>query len=100
MHDVPPDIVAEAFARGEPRQSDTPLGEPWPLDEWPRVPTGVLAGRHDRLFPLEFMCRLGLKRLSVVADVIDTGHLPALSRPDELTQRLEAYRDMTQTDAA
>jgi len=100
MHDVPPDIVAEAFARGEPRQSDTPFAEPWPLDEWPYVPTRVLAARHDRLFPLEFMCRLALERLSVVADVIDTGHLPALSRPDELTQRLEAYRHMPQTDAA
>ena len=86
MHDVPPDIVAEAFARGEPRQSDTPFAEPWPLDEWPSVPTRVLAGRHDRLFPLEFMRRLALERLSVVADVIDTGHLPALSRPDELAQ--------------
>jgi hypothetical protein len=24
--------------------------------------------------------------------VIDSGHLPALSRPDELAQRLESYR--------
>jgi pimeloyl-ACP methyl ester carboxylesterase len=91
MHDVPPEIVDEAFARGEPRQSDTPFAEPWPLDEWPRVPTRVLAGRHDRLFPLEFMRRLALQRLNVEADVIDTGHLPALSRPDELAQRLDAY---------
>jgi pimeloyl-ACP methyl ester carboxylesterase len=91
MHDVRPEIVDEAFARGEPRQSDTPFAEPWPLDEWPRVQTRVLAGRHDRLFPLEFMRRLALERLSVEADVIDTGHLPALSRPDELAQRLDAY---------
>jgi pimeloyl-ACP methyl ester carboxylesterase len=92
MHDVPPDIVTEAFARGEPRQSDTPFAEPWPLDEWPRVPTRVLAGRHDRFFPLEFMRRLALERLGIAADVIDTGHLPALSRPDELAPRLETYR--------
>jgi pimeloyl-ACP methyl ester carboxylesterase len=92
MHDVPPDIVAEAFARGEPRQSDTPFAEPWPLDQWPPVPTRVLACRHDRLFPLEFMRRLARERLSIVADVIDTGHLPALSRPDDLAQRLDAYR--------
>jgi hypothetical protein len=39
MHDVPPDVVAEALARGEPRQSDTPFGEPWPLDAWPDVPS-------------------------------------------------------------
>ncbi|HEY3185837.1 MAG TPA: alpha/beta hydrolase [Solirubrobacteraceae bacterium] len=93
MHDVPPEIVAEAFARGEPRQSDTPFNDPWPLDAWPRVPTRVLAGRYDRLFPLEFMRRLALERLGVDADVIDTGHLPALSRPDELVQRLENYRN-------
>src|SRR4051812_42876787 len=55
FHDVPADIVEEAFARGEPRQSDTPFEEPWPLDAWPAVPTYVLAGRHDRLFPLEFL---------------------------------------------
>jgi pimeloyl-ACP methyl ester carboxylesterase len=92
MHDVPPEIVAEAFARGEPRQSETPFAEPWPLEAWPSVPTRVLAGRYDRLFPLEFVRRLARERLGVVADVIDTGHLPALSRPEELVQRLEAYR--------
>jgi pimeloyl-ACP methyl ester carboxylesterase len=92
MHDVPPDVVAEAFARGEPRQSDTPFAEPWPLEAWPRVSTRVLAGRYDRLFPLEFMRRLTLERLNTVADVIDTGHLPALSQPEELVRRLETYR--------
>jgi pimeloyl-ACP methyl ester carboxylesterase len=91
MHDLPPEVVDEAFARGEPRQSDTPFADPWPLDRWPSVPTRVLAGRHDRLFPLEFMRRLALERLGVAADVIDTGHLPALSRPGELTECLEAY---------
>lgn len=89
MHDVPPEIVAEAFARGEPRQSDTPFAEPWPLEAWPSVPTRVLAGRYDRLFPLEFMRELALERLGITPDVIDTGHLPALSRPDELARRLE-----------
>jgi hypothetical protein len=28
MHDVAPEVVAEAFARGEPRQSDTPFFDP------------------------------------------------------------------------
>jgi pimeloyl-ACP methyl ester carboxylesterase len=92
MHDVPSQVVAQALARGEPRQSDTPFAEPWPLDAWPSVPTRVLAGRHDRLFPLEFMRGLALERLGITADVIDTGHLPALSRPDELVQWLETYR--------
>jgi pimeloyl-ACP methyl ester carboxylesterase len=91
LHDVPPDVVEELFARGEPRQSDTPFEQPWPLDSWPSVPTRVLACRHDRIFPVDFMRRLAEERLGVVADVIDTGHLPALSRPRELAQRLEAY---------
>ncbi len=92
MHDLPAELVAEAFARGEPRQSDTPFAEPWPLDGWPDVRTRVLAGRHDRLFPIEFMRGLALDRLGIAPDVIDTGHLPALSRPDELARRLETYR--------
>jgi predicted enzyme related to lactoylglutathione lyase/pimeloyl-ACP methyl ester carboxylesterase len=92
FHDVPPEVVAEAFARGEPRQSDTPFAEPWPLDAWPDVPTRVLVGRHDRLFPPEFLVALARERLGIEADVIDSGHLPALSRPDELTDWLETYR--------
>jgi pimeloyl-ACP methyl ester carboxylesterase len=92
MHDVPPETVAEAFARGEPRQSDTPFAEPWPLEAWPDVPTRVIAGRHDRLFPLAFMRRLSGERLLIEPDVIDSGHLLALSRPDELVRWLERYR--------
>jgi Alpha/beta hydrolase family len=92
MHDVPSEVVAEAMVRGEPRQSDTPFAQPWPLNAWPSVPTRVLLGRLDRLFPLGFMRALALERLGIVADVIDTGHLPALSRPDELVQWLETYR--------
>jgi pimeloyl-ACP methyl ester carboxylesterase len=92
LHDVPPDVVANLFARGEPRQSDRPFADPWPLDAWPDVPTRVIAARYDRVFPLAFMRRLALERLGVALDVIDSGHLPALSRPDELARRLEAYR--------
>ena len=65
FHDVPQEIVEEAFARGEPRQSDTPFDEPWPLDRWPDVPTSVIAGRRDRLFPVEFMRGLARERLGV-----------------------------------
>jgi pimeloyl-ACP methyl ester carboxylesterase len=92
FHDVPEPVVAEAFSRGEPKQADKPFEEPWPLDAWPDVPTRVLVGRHDRLFPLDFARRVARQRLGLAADVIDSGHLSALSRPDELTQRLEAYR--------
>jgi pimeloyl-ACP methyl ester carboxylesterase len=89
MHDVAAEIVEEAASRGEPRQADKPFGEPWPLDGWPDVPTKVIAGRNDRLFPLEFMRRLARERLGVEPDEIDSGHLPALARPDELTELLD-----------
>jgi pimeloyl-ACP methyl ester carboxylesterase len=96
FHDVPPDVADEAFARGAPRQADRPFGDPWPLDAWPDVPTQVIAGRYDRLFPIAFMHRLALERLGIHAGVIDSGHLPALSRPDELTHRLHSYRKLVQ----
>lgn len=86
FHDVPQEIVDRIMAAGERDQSDTPFAEPWPLGAWPDVPTRVLAGRLDRLFPLEFMRRLARERLGVEPDVIDTGHLPALARPDDLTR--------------
>jgi pimeloyl-ACP methyl ester carboxylesterase len=90
MHDVAPEVVADVFARGEPRQADRPFADPWPLDAWPAVPTRVLAARHDRLFPLPFMQRLARERLGIDPDVIDSGHLPALARPEDLARWLLA----------
>ncbi len=92
FHDVPPDVTAEAFRRGEPEQTMTPMEQPWPLDAWPDVPTRVLAGRDDRLFPAAFQRRIAHERLGLEADEIEGGHLLALSRPRELAERLESYR--------
>jgi pimeloyl-ACP methyl ester carboxylesterase len=92
FHDVPPEIAAEGFRRGEPQQSMTPMEQPWPLRSWPEVPTRVLVGRHDRLFPAAFQRRIARERLGIVADEIDGGHLLALSRPRELVDCLERYR--------
>jgi len=89
FHDVPADLVEAAMARPNGGQADKPFDEPWPLDAWPDVPTRVLVGARDRLFPLEFARRVARERLGVEADVIDSGHLPALSRPDELTAWLD-----------
>ena len=92
FHDVPKEIVDETFARGEPRQSDAPFRQAWPLEAWPDVATSVIAGRNDRLLPLEFMRGLARERLGVdEVDVVDSGHLPAMARPDELTELLEAH---------
>jgi pimeloyl-ACP methyl ester carboxylesterase len=92
FHDVPPDVVAEAYARGERHQSGTPMDKPWPLAAWPDVPTRFLLCRDDRFFPAEFLRRVVRDRLGITPDEMAGGHLPALGHPDELVERLEAYR--------
>jgi pimeloyl-ACP methyl ester carboxylesterase len=92
FHDVPPDIVTEAWARGERQQSGTPFGAPWPLTAWPDVPTRFLLCRDDRFFPADFMRRVVRDRLAITPDEMDGGHLPALHSPTELANRLESYR--------
>ena len=91
LHDVPADIAAESAAHVS-EQSETPFQKPWPLDAWPDVPTRFLLCRDDRCFPAEFQRRVVKERLGFAPDEMDGGHLPALSRPKELAERLEAYR--------
>ena len=81
FHDVPAEVTAEAMRRGDPSQSMTPFSRPWPLDRWPDVPTRVVGGRDDRLFPVEFQRRVARERLGLDIDVIPGGHLAALSVP-------------------
>jgi hypothetical protein len=88
--DVPPELAAEALKRGRD-QSEARMGEPSPLRAWPGVPTRVLICRDDRLLPTGFMRRVSRERLGITPDEIDGGHTPALSRPRELADRLEAY---------
>jgi pimeloyl-ACP methyl ester carboxylesterase len=88
FHDVPADVREEAFSQPEPRQSDTPFGQTWPLDGWPDVPTRVVVGSDDRFFPLEFQRRVVRERLGLDVDVLPGGHLMALSRPRELADHL------------
>ena len=88
--DVPPELASEALRRSR-KQSETRLAEPSPLAVWPDVPTRVLLCRDDRLFPAAFVRRVARERLGIAPDEIDGGHTPALSRPKELAERLEAY---------
>lgn len=91
-HDVPPDLATEALAK-ERDQAITPMLEPWPLGAWPDVPTRYLLCRDDRMFPAGWTRSMVRERLGIVPDEIDGGHSPFLSRPKELADRLEAYRD-------
>src|SRR5919106_4864667 len=90
MHDVPPDLAAEALKRARD-QSETPGEKPWPLEAWPDVPTRFLLCRGDRFFPADWMRRVVKERLGISPDEIDGSHCIALSRPRELADRLESY---------
>ncbi|HMF82228.1 MAG TPA: alpha/beta hydrolase [Acidimicrobiia bacterium] len=91
LHDLPPDLKAEAMHHGRD-QSGTPFSERWPLAAWPAVPTRAVLCRDDRLFPPELQRRVAKERLGITPEEIDGGHLPALSRPKELTAVLERLR--------
>lgn len=87
LHDVDPD-VAQENERFNGAPGAGMFDEPWPLESWPDVPTRVLAPRGDRLFPLACQRRVARERLELEVDEIAGGHLPMLSRPRELAERL------------
>jgi pimeloyl-ACP methyl ester carboxylesterase len=92
LHDVPDDVARESEQHVLP-QSGGVMSAPWPLDEWPDVPTRFLLCRNDRFFPPEFLRPLVQERLGVEPDEMDSGHTPALSHPHELAQRILRYHE-------
>lgn len=98
LHDVEPAVaLANGRFQGAPGQGM--FAEPWPLDRWPEVPTRVLIPNSDRLFPLDFQRRIARERLGLEIDEMAGGHLPMLSRPRELAQRLvELSANRAQTE--
>jgi pimeloyl-ACP methyl ester carboxylesterase len=90
LHDVPGAVVA-AGAGHVHEQADAPFATAWEGPAWPQVPTKVVAGRFDRLFPLEFVRRVSRERLGVEPEVLDTGHLPALAQPGAVADLLAGY---------
>lgn len=92
LPDVPRELAEEALSRTRD-QSGTPMTEPWPLDAWPDVPTRYLLCRDDRVFPAEWTRGMVRDRLGIAPDEMDGGHTPALSRPQDLAARLDAYAD-------
>ncbi|MFY0408167.1 alpha/beta fold hydrolase [Solicola sp. PLA-1-18] len=87
---VPRSVAEAALAAGRDQLSQTSL-EPWPLDTWPDVPTRVLVGRDDRVFPLDFMRRVVRERLGTDPDEIDGGHTMFIADPSGVADRLEGY---------
>ena len=87
LHDVDPEVAgdSERFASAP---GPGMFSERWPLDEWPDVPIRVLVPRDDRLFPPDFQRRIARERLGLEIDEMAGGHLPMLSRPRELAERV------------
>jgi pimeloyl-ACP methyl ester carboxylesterase len=87
LHDVDP-AVARENERFVGAPGDGMFAEPWPLAAWPDVTTRVLVPSADRLFPPAFQRRVARERLGLEIEEMDGGHLPMLSRPRELAERL------------
>jgi pimeloyl-ACP methyl ester carboxylesterase len=89
FHDVPPAVTAEAMSVAPSAPSDQFFADPWPLTQWPSVPTRFLQGRDDRFFPLEFQRSTVRERLGIAIDEIPGGHLNALSEPAALADAID-----------
>ncbi len=86
LHDVSDELAAEAMTHwAGGGESEASFAEPWPLPAWPEVPTRALIGARDRLFPESFQRRRIAQDLGVEPEVVDSGHMPMLSRPDDVT---------------
>jgi pimeloyl-ACP methyl ester carboxylesterase len=92
--DVPHELAEEAVRHGR-KQAENIGDEPWPLAAWPDVPVRFLLCRDDRMFPAAWLRGVVRDRLAIEPDEIEGGHTPALSRPEELVARLEAFRVQT-----
>ncbi|MGW3232395.1 alpha/beta fold hydrolase [Kitasatospora sp. NPDC001095] len=92
LHDTPAALAEELLTEHQRRQSPKPFGTPWPLAAWPDVPTRFLLATGDRFFPPAFLRRHVEERLGFRPDEMPGDHLPMLGHPEELADRLEAYR--------
>lgn len=90
FHDVPKKLVEQGAAH-ERDEAPVSFAEPADFAAYPDVPTHVVVGRDDRLFPEEFQAQVARERLGKAVDVIPGGHLVALSQPRALADRLLAY---------
>jgi pimeloyl-ACP methyl ester carboxylesterase len=93
LHDVPEDVARELAAHGG-EEAKIAFSTPCTFERWPNVPIHVVVGKDDRFFPPELQERVARERLGPALtsiDVVEGGHLAALSRPESLASRLLAY---------
>ena len=91
FHDVPDAVVEEAFARGEPQQSMTPMGQPSAVDAGPMSRPASSPAATTPL-PVEFQRRVSRQRLGIEADAIDGGHMVCPEPPARARRAARAYR--------
>ena len=89
LHDVPPAVAADGLPHQRP-EADIAFEQPCPFERWPDVLTTVLAGRDDRLFPLDFQRRVARERIACAVQALPGRHLNALSEPQAVTAALVA----------
>ncbi len=89
LHDLDPELASEELARSRD-QTRAAMAEPWPLPEWPDVPTRYVLFRDDRMFPAPWARRHARERLGVVAEEMGGSHCAYLSRPAELAELIAA----------
>ena len=87
--DVRDDLAQESALRLR-RQSSTPHAEVCPLKSWPNVPSSYILCLDDALVGAAWARRAARERLDTKAIELPGGHMPMISRPDELAAALDA----------
>lgn len=87
LHDVDPAIAAEGEGQ-QHAEAEIVFGQECAIEEWPSVPTRVLAGADDRFFPLPLQRSVAQDRLGIAVEVVPGGHLAALARPEAVAAAL------------
>ena len=90
LHDLPKDL-AEESGKHEREEAEAAFSEPCRFERWPEVPTHVIVGKDDRLFPADFQARVARERLGQTVEAIPGGHLVALANPHGLADKLLGY---------
>ena len=89
LHDLPHDLAETMRSNPEVvSEAERIFHQPWPLAHWPNIPTTILAGREDRLFPVALQRRVARERLGQDVHELPGGHLLALSQPAALADRI------------
>ena len=88
LHDVDAEIVAEG-ERHQRSEAEVAFESVCDFTAWPAIGTRVLAGAHDRFFPVSLQRRVARDRLGIEPDVIPGGHLLPLVQPRLVTEYLQ-----------